>query len=740
VSTPIITNRAPAPGEIVGVADAVGFSARDRDAEVIRSSLNYHIGAGPAFWEGGVLPEDDPQTEFILKARVGKPKNFATRTLLGSGAVQIDKIAVNQEAIYEWGKLQSPADPSDPLMVEFTLELPEASLSTDGTDYTGVLVGLYINNTGVAIKFFTDFATRSIEIHNIDNSATSAPSPTYEVNYDWDQAVPHTYKLLWQPALDQLRLYVSVGQENTNADILLIDGKVSDFPSTLPDNEIPPVQPVAFFGHGLATTFSTSIWYNAYLYNLVNTALVGGFLAGEQTGFLRTDEVVDYRMDALPRKAERPWILLPDSFGSIDGNSFITTDRRLQIFRQTKTDSYGYYRIEPKVEVGASVIDIRLSGRTISLDPSLGQATGMEVYIDDGTKRTVLAFLDDLGTQYIGFLDNATSPELLGSYQALLASWLNDVTYRLSLEPGVGSQLSRFVLTDDGWDSEIVGFGTYASLPSSLFPGPGLGFLHNANTIEALAEMKIARARYSTDVRYLSGSSLPTAQGWTKSATSQDATSDGTLLTIDDVSESEALYYYLAEPDLDETKGFFVEFRARVDAYEKNGLFDPIRELTGVGIEVDDGGEIYRLMFAEGGPELGKILFLGVNDDVEQNLLDIRAGLDYVQGTYAQVDWSTSRIYRLEKTVGGTLRLYVDLDELPSIELEVPVSNLPTTTSGPEIRFGNLLTAWKSTSVWKWIYHNLSAGFDVSSFTLTSENEVLSRFDHAINVIAEAES
>ena len=739
MSTPIITNRAPAPGEIVGVADAVGFSARDRDAEVIRSSLNLHVGAGPAFWEGGVLPEDDPNVEFLFKARVGKPKNFATRTLLPGGEVQIDKIAVNQEAVYEWGKLQSPADPTDPIMVEFTLELPEASLSIDGSDYTGVLVGLNINDTGVAVKFFTDLGgNRSVEIHNIDNSTTTPPSGVYQAVYDWDQAIPHTYKLLWHPKMNLVRLYVSVGQDNTNPDTLLIDGLVTHFPSTLPPDEIPPVQPVAFFGHGLATTFSTSIWHNAYLYNLVVTPLIDGFMLGEQTGFLRTDAVVDYRVDDIPRKAERPWIVLPDSFGTIGGSTSITTDQRLKMFRANGLSSFGFFRREPKVDFGPTIFDFKVAGRLISLDPALGESTGMEIYIDDGTKKAVFALLDQLGTQYVGLLTSMPAASL-GNYDATLTSWINEVQYRMFVDPAGFVSLSRIIQTDDGPNQELLAVTTYAALPASDLPGPGIGFIHNANTINALAELLVAQMRYTTDTRILTGQLLPIPQGWTKSATSQVATTDGTLLTLDDASAAEALYYFLAEATLNEAKGFSLEFRVRIDSYEK-GTINPIRELTGVGVEVDDGGEIYRLMFADAGPDAGKIIFFGTNDDVVQNLLDIRAGESSVQGTYASVDWSVSHIYRLEKTVGGKLQLYIDFEATPSIEFDVPVSSLPTTTSGPEIRFGNLLTAWKSTSVWTWLFHNISAGFDVSSFTLTSENEVLSRFDHAINVITEAES
>lgn len=742
MSTPIITNRAPTPGEIAGVADAAAFSARDRDSEIDRSSLNFHVGAGPAFWEGGFLPEDHGTIDFVFKALVGKPKNFATRTILGGGELEIVKIiAVNQEAIYEFGGLQSPADPADAIMVEFTLELPQGLLSIDGTDYTGVLVGMKINDTGVAIKFFTDLGVnRSIEIHDVNTAVTTAPSGTYQVNYDWDQSKPHTYKLLWQPKLDLLKLYVSSGQDSLTPDTLLIDGKVSDFPPTLPASQIPSAQPVAFFGHGSATTKSTSRWHNAYLYNLVVSPLIGGFMIGEQTGFLRTDAVVDYRVDDLPRKAERPWILLPDSFGTVDGNVFIAADGHLKMFRSNKTSSYGFFRREPKVDLVPTMFDFKVAGRLMSLDPSLGESTGMEFYIDDGNKKAMVALLDQLGTQYVGLLASAPA-NLLANYDAIVASWLNEVQYRLILDPvGGAAVLFRIIQTDDGPDQETISFISYASLPASDLPGPGVGFLHNANTIEALAEMRVAQMRYTTDLRILSGQFLPTVQGWTKSATAQDATTDGiAFLTVDDAVVGEALYYFRAEATLNAGKGFTIDFRVRIDSYEKGGVVDVIRELTGVGAEIDDGGRIYRLMFADAGPNNNKIIFLGIGDDVEQNLLDIRAGTSSVQGTYVSVDWSTSHIYRLEKTIGGKLRLYIDFEDQPSIELDVPVSNLPLSTSGPEVRFGSLLTDRKSNSVWKWLLHNVSAGFDVSSFTLMSENEVLSRFEHAINVIAEAQ-
>jgi hypothetical protein len=739
VANPIIANRAPADGTVAGVSEAARFSARASDLEIVRNTLFFYIGSGPAFYRAsdGLLPEFEPDIDFFLKAWSGSPIDTPTIELVGNRLSIEKQVATNRRGLYEFGGLQSPADPDDPLMLEFTMSADGALVTEDGDDWSGILAGFKINDTGVVVKFLTDGVTPKVELQFAAVSTVAPPSGVYSANFAWEDNADHTYKLLWFPAQDLARLYVSSGTGPT-PDTLLIDGLATDFPGPLAPNEIPTIQPVAFFGHGGVTAQATALWKDVYFYNIVSAPVRDGIYQGEHVGFIRTDNVIDYRPTKRPLNADQPWVLLPASFGTIAGGDVVTANGKLLVNRSDVSASYGFSRFEPKTALPATILDFKIAGELSSRSPGIGEATGMEVYIDDGVKKAVFALIDDGGVQNVGLLVGA-SPELASSYLLKPSNWVNEFSYRIIFDPTGSVDLVRIVQGDEGVEEEDVVSSLYSALPASDLPGPGLGFLHNGNTIAARATMKMGRIRYSTGVRTLSGDALP-GSPWAQIGTGGIPESDGTFLKLPHTDTGDILYFEHPEATLDLENGVLAEFRARVNSYEVNGLTDPVREVTGVGATVDDGTFQHFLFFAEGGPQIGKIIVLATNDDIVENLLDIRAGTPATVGTYAQVDWTQFHMYRLEKTIGGQLHLYIDDSDTPSLSFEQVDFALPPTAGAPKaFRFGSFLDDRKSESEWEFFRHNLSAGFDVSGFPVLSENEVLSRFNHAVNVIAHAE-
>jgi hypothetical protein len=308
-------------------------------------------------------------------------------------------------------------------------------------------------------------------------------------------------------------------------------------------------------------------------------------------------------------------------------------------------------------------------------------------------------------------------------------------------DPAGDITVYRIVDTAEGKGEQLVAQTLAAVLPaSSGLPQPAVGFLNNALVGEALTTLILGRVRYSTNVRLLDGDAVPGAP-WVQQGAGGTITSDGSLLTIDDTDVADHLFLERTdETDLDSEAGFFFEARVRVDDYEVGGEVDPVREITGVGISFDDATSRYYLCFAEAGPPHNKVAFLATQSDLEQNLLDIRAEKESVEGTFASVDWTQARMYRLERTVAGKILLYIDDSEEPSIELDDgQFSPAPTAGTGKRVSFGSLLNDRKSASSWEYFRYSISDGFDVSVFPKLSENEVLARFDHAVNAIVEAD-
>jgi len=287
--------------------------------------------------------------------------------------------------------------------------------------------------------------------------------------------------------------------------------------------------------------------------------------------------------------------------------------------------------------------------------------------------------------------------------------------------------------TDDGrMESELVG-STYGSLPASNMPGPGIGFLHNANSVQALAEMFITSLKYSLSVRtWESFEGLPVIP-WAPFG-SAAATLATDILTITDTSESDNGGFSRPETT-SESKGLFLEAVCAVDSYEKGGIVNSPRAVTGVGMVIDDDLEQFVLHFADGGPELGKIAFLATNADVDQNLIDIRAGRGEVAGTYFAVDWSLFHHYRFERIGGGDLLVYLDQSPAPVIQFSfLEFSGISSSSEG--VRFGSLLIDRKTTSRWQSVRYSRSYGYDVEALPKADEL----RYDHAVNVIVEVAS
>lgn len=729
MSTPQIVNRAPAAGSVAGVRDSVRLSVRNIDG-VVREGTNLYIGSGPAFYQGDVLPEEIEDAEFVLNSLFDNAVGVASRSIESGGELKIEKLSVgNLKSIYEFGKLQSPMYPDGPLMAEFTLKLSEADVTVDGNDFTGVLFGVKIGSKGVHIKFISDGVTRKVELHDATLATVAPPGPSYSAVLDWDN-VWSTYKLLWYPRKDLVRLYLSSGPGDSE-DVLLIEGLVSDFPD-LPAYEIPNVTPVAYFGHAWPNPLSTSYWKNAYLYNIVTIPIVDGVSRGEHVGFIRTNDVVEYQPTATPHLYEQPWNMLPSSFGTIGGQEWLTVDNKFAMQKDELLDSYGFYRVEPLTAVGPTILDFKVSGQALYMPPGGGEATGMEVYIDDGTKRAVFGMLDNDGTQYVGLYGGGPAEDI-ASYAGDTTAWSVERSYRMIFDPSGNVTLRRFVTAEEGVDEDILTTIAYSGLPSSVMPGPGVGFLINGNTNDTKALMKIGRVRYSVGCKLWESTEVPPAP-WAESGIGTRGLSEGLLIT-----ESDGEYlHYRSVPDVDSESGFFLEFRARVNEYVIDGEADPIRRFTGIAAMIADGTYTYALLFADAGPELGKIAFLSTMEDAEENLLAIRAGDPAVAGTYTQVDWSLLHIYRMERTVGKRFRVFIDEEDEPVMDFGWSELNAPPGVT-KMVAFGATVAGTSTDSSWQFVRYGVSSGYDVKAFPVMSEHEVLSRFGHAFNVIVEGE-
>lgn len=759
---PLITNISPEYGAVAALGASSRFSLRDALTEINLSKLQLYHGTGPVFYRGGTLPEKlvGPPT-FYFQAQSGSPGVYADREILPDDYLRISKSvpSQNQEAVYFMGGLEAPAEPDAPLMLEFNLRLNKTEVTLDGAGFTGVLVGLLNGNSGLTVKFFNTGGLPKIEIHDAALTTSSPPNTDYISYFNWDEALAlntdgsNTYKLVWHPQIDLVRLYVRDHVSVT--DRLLIDGAVSDFP-TVPVQERRVDQPWLFFGHG-AYPLQTSIseWKDVYLYNIVGAPVRTGIISGEYITELTTNNPTYYDGKALPRDCHGAWQRLPDSFGTFGGGERVTQDG-LVLERTSSLKSIGFYRVEPKV-TRKTVLDIRLAGRVLTQEPTV-ETTGIEFYADDGVRQARVALLQDIdGTQYVGILKTGLNPAFLSSYERVVQGFEVERSYRLVFTPGVKAELIMLAASDEGVEELPIVTLVYSQLPITSMPGPGIGFLHNANSGGATAQMTVRQVRYTTDTEVASWVDF-NAAAWTKigtgtfTPTAEPGEVTPSFGRLVDASSSDNTYFKKEYNGavLQADNGWSLEFRSRVVSYyhdpaltkylPASGL-DPIRASTGFMVHVLDGGNRAALVFAEAGPPIGKIVFLALDNDTHENLLSIRAKSSSVVGTYYTIDWTKFHLFRLEKTVGGDLRLYVDEGLEPVLKFSNREFAYPPHTGGgnPRVEIGHAETGIKTTSDFQLIKFGISDGFDVSCKPALTEEELLQRFSHATNILVETE-
>lgn len=725
MSNPVIVNKAPAPESVGLVSDSVRMSFRDPGNPIDRDETFVYLGYGASRYVGSVLPEDSDYI-FTLEALVGNPADppdtNATITVEGDNSLKIDKYlaADFQQATYLFGRLEAPAEPEDTLLLEFTCKINEADTSPDGNDFTGVAFGLFFNDGGFMVRFFNDGAgTRWIEMFDADENSTQRPlypALTYYSDFDWDGEF-YTYKVVWDQQLDRVSLLVDDGAVVTE----LISGVVSDF-GTVPSDQIRDGQPIAFFGHFPSASTSISYWSYAALYNVAAIAVELGQFQGGHTGFLRTPALIPYSPTEVPYSSDYPWNHLPDSFGTVEGSAQVVGGL-LEMVKENPVASYGFYREEPQID--GAVLEFTASGES---NRQTTQASGIEFYVDDGSVSARVGFLFDQTTRTIGLL-GTSDPEYSGSYDGVILDWTLPTTYRLVFDPSGYTNLYIVESGDDGLEYVKISEKALSGLPASSLPGPGVGFLFNENVGQSVAKLSISSLWYVADARSYIGTSLP-ASPWVEIGTGTAAIVENRL----SLASQAGLSFFRPEvaSDLNSARGVYAEFRARVDSWSVSGVASKRRTNTGVGLFVDDGSTRFVLSFADAGPELGKIVYLVYDEDFEDSLLGIRDGS--VTGAHFAIDWTALHTYRLEKSAGEYLRVFIDNDDTPAIEIDA--RDLPyIPTFGDEgLVFGSIMDDRENESTWEFVHYAPSTGIDLKIETTALDEE--EKFDKVVNVVA----
>jgi hypothetical protein len=265
----------------------------------------------------------------------------------------------------------------------------------------------------------------------------------------------------------------------------------------------------------------------------------------------------------------------------------------------------------------------------------------------------------------------------------------------------------------------------HSALPSSLLPGPGIGFLVNGTIAEVETIFRLGFLRYMTDVRQWYAFGEP-ASPWIKTGTGS-ASADSEILTLDGLVS----YQRNESVTTMNSAGYSIEFRTKVDSYSFNGVESPIMKNVGVGVEVDNGMGKLVLLFANAGVDIGNIVYLATETDYDVALNKICSGDTSVEGTYVKIDWALMRTYRVDFTLGGYLNLYIDDAVTPILSVWFSDFELLSSTYPCSIKFGNLSDTTFPVSSWEFLQYSLSSGVNVKIEKVSDSP----RFDTAVNTV-----
>ena len=706
------------------------MSIRSLYTPINRSQLDLYLGYGKSRWTGGILPESNDKGEFILDRMFGNvapaPDSDARITIDG-GFLKIDKYLADnyQRAWYSFGRLDAPAEDSDPIMVEFEVLVYANEVVSDSRYFTGIMFGLFTGDSGFTVKFYSKAGKEPrnwMEMHNSDQNATAAPDASYVVEYDWNGGL-NIFKVLWDPQANRVLMLCSYGEVNDFADLVMIDGRTSDFQQT-PEDQRRVHQPIAFFGHGHATPTGISRWTRASIYNLVSKGIDSGIYQGEHAGNIVTDNVINYTPDRIPDRSFPSWLPLSSGWwGTVDGSSYIS-EQQLVLLKRNRTASYGFYRSEPAVVNYPSILDFWISGEVFYQGNGV-QSTGVEVYIADGSYVARVALLYDYTSRSIGILTTLYPDTYTGAYIGTGIDWTTPQHYRIIYDPSSGALLYLVENSERGLSYSLIASVGIDLLPEDTTPSPGIGFIHNGEVGETEAQLNIQGIRFLSNARLWFGDFLPD-DSWEFVGSGLTSITSGTMKI-----DGNGFYTRSESTDIFTSAiGYTLEFRTRITDYGDN---NPERTNTGVGVAINDGSQSTMVLFADAGPEIGKIVYLPNDTDFDEVLAKIRAGDPSMSGLYAKVDWSTYKTYRLERTIGGKVQLFID--DIPSPVISIPhnlFTYLPS-MGGPFVLFGNFVEYSSAKSDWEFLYYSLSLGFDIK---IDRVMELEEKFDSVINVIA----
>ena len=626
--------------------------------------------------------------------------------------------------------LTLPAQASQkPYEFQAALDLSNVSTGTkdytDFSDYAGVVLGIayWPENTGVFLFFRGDGlagGTGSVTVAGPSDDGTGTRPMAQTTALEWKED-SYTFTINVDPSPQRRKVLVFATDSNGD-ETSLAEFELNDFNEFLPSvrmgtllAEDEPTDKVTFIAglDGFVAGEYIDVYSLAMLAN-GHVLVVDGLHTGSST--LKVDPT-ESQLIVGPEGAGE-WIEEGD-----DGSSQ-TTEFALQI--TASSGPYRFHRDEPDLGDKEWMILGRFAG-----DESVHEGiyhTGMGITVSDGTSAFKLHLLDDFSRRTIGIsLPGAADDTVIEDYKLPEENVEWDGTEVDFILLGSGTKnLLRLYTSDTDLVIDHIYADSYPLEPSTEV---AFGFTEDG---EFSGEFHLYRLWLFTNCTFYEPTVTPyppTAQGWGKVSNGLAEVFDGTTLEVDATASGAYGIYHIDEADHDETSGAALFFRMELESWRDSaGAVKPTRKEFGPVAAIRTSSLATQLHFVQTVDGVFYAYFSNDTSDVTEVLKQSDEG----RLISAEVDLSEARTFLLDVKPRQWIRLYVDNDTTPVIEIdwdsehEGALRSLPTNMPvDAVVAFGSLGEDSGVKAKYSFARASLGRGYDLTTSPVISDSEPL---------------
>jgi hypothetical protein len=763
---PVIVNTLPHPLTAPGFLDVdtyLRFGLRDMDTYVNRSTIQVGLAYGNGVYFPGatpVLPEEvealtDPEGTTAVHRGffddwAATPVKDEPLLDASTGRLEMVKATGGQEKSFY--TISDSAVEGQSFHADVHLDAVSVgggpTLYFNDPRYQGVMLGLVsgLRSRGVFLFFCMD-AGVPLLVACGPATASGARTVLAEAPFDW--TVPgNTYKLVWNEYTSpkSVEIYAADINHETTRILWAHMTTIDQFHAAAEvggQTVVGSGKAMLVFGVDGPAGTEVDLDLAAQLM-LGGRAVHDGQPCHNYSAILTPDHLVRLGMGDLPEDLTvSPW--LP---GVMVG-AVTPTATQLKLSKAS-TDNHFLPLVYSREEPALGTAGWMLRGHVIGGSSSyLGSnLSGMGVLLDTGDRLVHLALLDDFAEKFLGIQTNPVGSLIQETTYTKIpdTDWAAGVPITIIADPD-RVELDVFV------DDELA--LTISYLPGNLAPTVGVGgrvtFGH-ATPMHlpsgSYGDFTLQELWYATNmVSYCADHGVPpeaTPTPWLLDAIGAGSISvgaDGLTIQDDSFGSGGSLLVYLRmEPYLVPSHAAFVEARFSIESWSDDvGSPDPVDYPIVMGLYLDDIDSVTALVAVK--TSTGRTFVVVPSADSDMGLAAVVQQTEEGEARSLEIDWTELHTYRLERSPGEHVRLYVDNSVIPGIDLTWDDANLPNggLAVQPSVGFGSLAPNQKAKGAWKFVRYGIGRGYDLAvrrSLTTDEMNE--HAFDGAVNLLIEA--